>query len=187
MRLSEKSICHKFSSKPPNTKGRQRESNRLEKTIKDKAPSSHYSKSSHVTPLNISERMENHSEFEQFDSVGKTLSDGLKSLNKAPLHSYGLKIDSTNRSFLWKEYLEGHGGKYVIIDEFEKDTEYFNDTEDKNVIRKIEISTLITTNSELYSTNLDLSNQQVLRLDVDRTRNSIKHCRVKAEKMLTLF
>lgn len=187
MRLSEKSICHKFSSKPPNTKGKLRESSRLEKYIKDKGPALQLSKNNHLTPLNISERTENHSELEQFDSVGKTLSDGLKTLNKSPLHSYGLKIDSTNRSFLWKEYLEGHGGKYVIIDEFEKDTEFFNDTEDKNVIRKIEISTLISSDPELYSTKLDLSNQQVLRLDVNRTRNSIKHCCIKAEKMLTLF
>jgi hypothetical protein len=75
---------------------------------------------------------------------------------------------------MWKLHLETLGGKYVIIDKLESEPQPSTD-DDKNVIRKIEISTLISSNEELYACSLDLQNQAVLSLDIDRTHHNIKH------------
>jgi len=108
-------------------------------------------------------------------------------MKKFPLQGSYQEMDQTNRNYSWKTCLEGHGGKYVLFDEIDSDISETKESEDKNVIRKMEVSTLISSDSDLFTTKLDLENHNVLSLDVDRTRNSIKHWKTKAEKMLTLF
>lgn len=124
------------------------------------------------------------SENEMYDSVGATLSDGIKKMKMLPFH----EVDASNRRDFWKLYLEGLGGDVIYINAKQaEDDETPKVAEEKNVIRKIEISTFINSDSELYTTKLDLENQATVSLDIDRTRNSLKHCKHKAEKMLTLF
>jgi hypothetical protein len=150
-------------------------------------------KKSQLGSTNYEDTNGNNSETDPFESVGGSLNDGIKSMKMFPILNSYQEIDSNNRSYMWKLYLEGLGGKYVIIDKLDHDHDSQNDLSENNfneqdkVIRKIEISTLINSDSELYDTKLDLENQSIISLDIDRTRNSIKHSKIKAEKMLTLF
>lgn len=83
--------------------------------------------------------------------MGGTLSDGIKSMKMFPILNSYQEIDDTNRSYFWKMYLEGLGGKYVIIDKEEDQQENSVETnEGQIIIRKMEISTLISTDAELY-------------------------------------
>lgn len=150
-------------------------------------------KKSHLNSTNFEDTNGNQSEVDPFEPEGSTLHDGTKSIKTFPILNSYQEIDANNRSYLWKLYLEGIGGEYVIIDKFDSDHDSQNNfnenttNEQDKIIRKIELSTLINSNSELYETILDLENQSIISLDIDRTRNSIKHAKVKAEKMLTLY
>lgn len=186
MNYSDKSVLHKYLGKPPNGKSSKFESYKGGNHIDAKLTSEKLKKNNKNNIKN--EISHNKSETDHYVSVGGTLSDGLKSMKMVPILNLYQEIDNTNRSYFWKLYLEGLGGKNVIIDKQEDDPEnYFEKNKDQTVIRKIEICTLINNDAELYWTKLDLENQSVISLDIDRTRNSIKHLKTKAEKMLTLF
>jgi hypothetical protein len=169
------------------------DSNRLDEQSDGKSSLPEKTKKSQLGSTNYEDTNGNNSETDPFESIGGTLNDGIKSMKMFPILNSYQEIDSNNRSYLWKLYLEGLGGKYVIIDKLDHDHDSQNDlsentyNEQDKVIRKIEISTLINSDSELYETQLDLENQAIISLDIDRTRNSIKHAKIKAEKMLTLF
>lgn len=186
LRHMDKSLWHKYSVKPPQSRLKNLGSNRLEEQVDSKA-SAYHSKKSQVSTANYDETAGKENETDPFDSIGATLSDEIKSMKMFPVLSSYQEIDKNNRSYLWNEYLKDLDGGYVIIDKVEKDQEGPIEIYDKNIIRKIEISTLISSDSELYATQLDLPNQHVLSLDIDRTRNSIKEYKAKAEKIMTLF
>jgi hypothetical protein len=186
-RLSDKPVWNKFSSKPSYAKSKYADSNRFEGHSEVKHNLSEHSKRSQISTTNYDEMTGNQSESDHFDSVGGTLADGIKSMKMFPVLNSYQEVDPCNRSYLWKVYLESLGGKYVIIDKVDTDQDSTNEVYDKNVIRKIEISTLIDSDSELYATPLDLDNQMVISLDIARTRNPILPFKEKAEKMLTLF
>lgn len=169
------------------------DSNRLEELSDGKRSLPEKNKKSHLTSTNFEDTNGNQSEVDPFEQESSTLQDGIKSIKRFPILNSYQEIDANNRSYLWKLYLEGLGGEYVIIDKFGSEHDslhnlYENASDEKDkIIRKIELSTLISSNSELYETILDLENQSIISLDIERTRNSIKHAKVKAEKMLTLY
>lgn len=105
---------------------------------------------------NYEESAANRSDSEQFDSVGDTLSDGIKLIKLFPMLRQYEEFDATNRMSKWIQHLEASAGLFDYRPE-----------------GKYEVSTIINSNSELYSTKLDLDNQSVIALDINRCRNSI--------------
>lgn len=162
-RISDKLSWNKYSSKGISSKNKQWPSS--DGRTETKSQTSELSKLGQVSSTNYDNSFGNRSENEQFDSVGETLSDGIKLMKMFPILNSYQEIDTTNRSCLWNAYLEGHGSKY-----------------DKLVVNNREIYTLINSNAELNSTKLDLENQSTISLDIDRTRNSIQNLKDVAEK-----
>lgn len=80
------------------------------------------------------------------------------------------ELNSKNRMDKWIQYLEDRSSHL----------DYRHDG-------KYEVSTMINNNTELHLTKLDLENQSVIALDINRCRNSIQNCKNVAEKMITLF
>lgn len=171
LKHTDKSIWHRYSGKPPNGKMNKFEANRSGDYVEDKKLVIASNKRAGAASSS-NDKLSSRSESDPYDSVGGTLSDGIKSMKMFPILNSYQEIDAANRSYLWKVYLEGLGGKYVIIDKKPTGPDDLDESETpSNIIRKVEISTLIKSDSEIYSTKLDLENQSVVSLDVDRTRN----------------
>jgi hypothetical protein len=102
-------------------------------------------------------------------------------------------VDDQNRYYLWKIFLEKHGGKYAIIDNLDSTQESSNTLFESEgaqsdlVHNKIEISTIINSDSDLYSTICDLENQTVIAMDIERTRTPITSHKLIAEKIITHY
>ena len=67
------------------------------------------------------------------------------------------EFDASNRMANWIQHLETNASIF-----------------DYRTEGKYEVSTIINSNSELYSTKLDLENQSIITLDISRWRNSIR-------------
>lgn len=182
----EKSLWHKYAGKPPHSKSKNTEANRFEMPADSNSMTEH-SRKSQLSSTNVDDTTGKDNETDTFETVGGTLADGIKSMKMFPVLNSYQEIDASNRSYLWKVYLENLDGEYVIIDKAKVNDDLSAEVYEKNVIRKVEISTLIHSDSELYATTLDSDNQTTIALDIDRTRNTIKMYKTKAEKMLTLF
>ena len=140
IKYSDKSVWHRYSGKPPNGKTNKMEANRSGDHVEHKSFPKTITKNSQISSsTNKKEKSQCRSETENFDSVGVTLSDGIKSMKMFPILNSYQEIDAANRSYLWKIYLESLGGKYVIIDKKEENKTSQILSENDNIIRKVEI------------------------------------------------
>lgn len=85
------------------------------------------------------ENLPSNSESENFESIGGTLSDGLKSMRMFPVLSSYENINSTNRYYFWNKYLEKHGGVFAIIDKPENTDTKPKQPNDDSSITKVHI------------------------------------------------
>lgn len=137
------------------------------------------SKPTAAVSTNTENHIQNHSETDNYDSVGGTLSDGLNSMKMYPILSNYQEIDSINRHYLWKMFLENNQNDAKIV--------LWEDESSKTTLNKLKANTIINSDRELLSTLWNLENQSVITMDITRTRNPIAKHKKLAEKCITLF